>query len=227
MGKSRIARRVGVGARNAIGGLSGLEIVVGVGVGARRSGLGEPVGGVVVPASGGAVVFVDESIKYLPAAYLVDGDRFRCGVVDAGGGALVDAAVGPVGVVVLEVLGEQLAELAFVPDQGVVEEFGSGGAHEAFGGGVWSWCAGWGVVDAVTFQDRPERGRGETVAEAGEFAVDAPVAPRRVLGGEADDELFSVAYRAGRPGRLCGWTHRAAVRRRCQASSVSGVTMNP
>jgi hypothetical protein len=68
--------------------------------------LGELVGGVGVPPSGGAVVFVDESIKYLPAAYLVDGDRFRCCLVDAGGGALVDAAVGSVGVVVVEELEE-------------------------------------------------------------------------------------------------------------------------
>jgi len=34
------------------------------------------------------------------------------------------------------------------------------------------------------------------VAEPGEFAVDAPVAPRRVLGREADNELFSVAHDA-------------------------------
>jgi hypothetical protein len=38
------------------------------------------------------------------------------------------------------------------------------------------------------------------VAEAGEFAVDAPVAPRRVLGGEPDDELFSFAHGAGPAG---------------------------
>jgi hypothetical protein len=35
------------------------------------------------------------------------------------------------------------------------------------------------------------------VAEPGEFAVDAPIAPRRVLGGESDNELFSVADGAG------------------------------
>jgi len=220
---------------------------------------------------------------------------------------LVDAAVGSVGVVVLEVLDEQHSELAFVPDQGVVEQFGSGGAHEAFGGGVGSWRAGWGVdhvemvggedlveggdehggvvsdqepesadvnghvevagrlgapvagevvgdagevhmaggvfdeeqhvelaepdgvddegvtgddparlsseelgpggpgasgggVDVVPFQDCPHRRCCEAVAEAGELAVDAPVAPRRVLGGEADNELFSVADGAGPAG---------------------------
>ena len=38
------------------------------------------------------------------------------------------------------------------------------------------------------------------MAEAGEFAVDAPVAPRWVLGRESHDELFSVANRAGSAG---------------------------
>ena len=93
-------------------------------------------------------------------ADLVVGDRFGRCLVDAGGGALVDAAVGSVGVVVLEVLDEQHSELAFVPDQGVVEQFGSGGAHEAFGGGVCSGRAGWGVdhVELVGGEDLVERG---------------------------------------------------------------------
>ena len=55
-------------------------------------------------------------------------------------------------------------------------------------------------VDAVSFQDGPDGGGVEAVAESGEFEVDAPVAPRRVLGGEADDELFSVALDAGSAG---------------------------
>lgn len=38
------------------------------------------------------------------------------------------------------------------------------------------------------------------MAEPGEFAVDAPVAPRRVLGREADDDLFSVTHCAGPAG---------------------------
>ena len=91
------------------------------------------------------MVFVDESIEDSAPADLVDWDRFGRFLIDAGGGVLVDAAVGPVAVVVLEVLDEQHSELVFVPDQGVVEEFGSGGADEAFGGGVGAWRSGWGV----------------------------------------------------------------------------------
>jgi hypothetical protein len=54
------------------------------------------------PLSGGAVVSVDESAEDAALPDLVDGDRVGCGLVDAGGGALVDALVGSVGVVVLE-----------------------------------------------------------------------------------------------------------------------------
>ncbi len=95
--------------------------------------------------SGGVVVVVDEPAGYWAAPDPVDGDRFGRRPIEAGGGALVDAAVGPVVVAVVEVLDEELAELAFVPDQGAVEQFGSGGAHEPFGGGVGAWRSGWGV----------------------------------------------------------------------------------
>jgi hypothetical protein len=61
------------------------------------------------------VVGVDESTEYPPPPDLVDGDRVGCGLVDAVGRALVDAAVAAVVVVVLELLDEQLAESAFVP----------------------------------------------------------------------------------------------------------------
>ena len=46
----------------------------------------------------------------------------------------------------------------------------------------------WGGVDAVGREDLPDGGLGEAVAEAREFAVDASVAPGRVLGGEAKHE---------------------------------------
>ena len=95
--------------------------------------------------SGGVVVLVDESIEDSSPLDPVDRDRVCRFLVDAGRRSLVDAAVGPVAVVVLEVLDEQHSELVFVPDQGVVEEFGSGGADEAFGGGVGAWRSGWGV----------------------------------------------------------------------------------
>jgi hypothetical protein len=39
-------------------------------------------------------------------------------------------------------------------------------------------------LDAVTAQDVPDRARRKRVAECAEFAVDAFVAPVRVLGGE-------------------------------------------
>ena len=45
-----------------------------------------------------------------------------------------------------------------------------------------------GRVDAAGFEDLPRGRGGDAVAEACEFAVDASVAPGRVLGGEADDE---------------------------------------
>jgi len=73
---------------------------------------------------------------------------------------LVDPTMRPVAVVVVEVLDEQLAELAFVPDQGAVEQFGSGGADEALGGCVGAWRSGWGVddVELVRREDLVERG---------------------------------------------------------------------
>jgi hypothetical protein len=41
-------------------------------------------------------------------------------------------------------------------------------------------------VDSGAVQDGPHGGGADLVAEAGELAVDAAVAPRRILGGEAD-----------------------------------------
>ena len=261
--------------------------------------------------SGGVVVFVDEITVDAAGPDPADGGRFRCGLVDGGGGALVDAAVGAVVVVVLEVLDEQLVELAFVPDQGAVEQFGSGGVHEAFSGGVDAGRSGWGVdhvepvgiedlvergyehggvvsdqepepvdiechgevggglgapvagemtgdasevyasggvfdeeqhvelsepdgvndegvtsmdpaglggeelgpgrpgvprsgIDAMPFQDRRDGRCCQAVAEAGGFAVDVPVAPRRVLGGEATTSCSRSRTVRGRPGRRCG-----------------------
>jgi len=75
--------------------------------------------------SGGAVVFVDESAEASALADPVDGNGFGRRLVDAVGGALVDAAVGPVGVVVHGELDDQASKLAFVPDQRVAQQFGS------------------------------------------------------------------------------------------------------
>ncbi|MEV0495656.1 hypothetical protein, partial [Streptomyces atratus] len=43
-------------------------------------------------------------------------------------------------------------------------------------------------VDAGLAEDVPHGGGGHLVAEAGEFAVDAPMAPSRVLGRHAQDQ---------------------------------------
>src|SRR3954470_7428805 len=51
----------------------------------------------------------------------------------------------------------------------------------------WSGPSGRGV-DAGVVQDCPDGGGADLVAEAGEFAVDAAVAPGGVLGGQADHQ---------------------------------------
>lgn len=58
------------------------------------------------------------------------------------GGVLVEGAVGAVGVVVVDVVGEEAAELAFVPDEGAVEELVAQGPDPAFGVGVGPWGLG-------------------------------------------------------------------------------------
>ena len=50
----------------------------------------------------------------------------------------------------------------------------------------------WGWVDAAGLEHAPHRGGRELVAEADEFVVDASVAPGRILGREAEDELADL-----------------------------------
>jgi len=59
-------------------------------------------------------------------------------------------------------------------------------------------------VDAPTLQDRPDARWGDGDAHAGELAMDAPVAPSRILLGQPDDESDGA----------CGnhWPSRAAMR---------------
>ena len=57
----------------------------------------------------------------------------RCDVAGVIGGSLADFAVGPLGVVVLDVFLEQPSELGFVPDDGPVQEFVAQRAHPSFG----------------------------------------------------------------------------------------------
>ena len=91
---------------------------------------------------GGVVVLVDESAADVGAGdRLADFDWFRgFGVV---GGALVDALMWPVRVVVGDVFVEEPLELAAVPDQGAVEEFVAHATGPSFGEGVGPRCAWW------------------------------------------------------------------------------------
>ena len=110
-----------------------------VGRGRGEAGGHDDSGGDPSAASGGVAVLVDE-----PAAGRVTSDRVawadRCDVVTVVGCALVQAAVGSMGVVVLEFLVEQQAQLLFVPDDGSVEEFVAQGANPSLGERVCLRC---------------------------------------------------------------------------------------
>jgi hypothetical protein len=60
-----------------------------------------------------------------------------------------------------------------------------------------------GGVDAGCVEDFPDCGRGDRVAEAGEFALDAAAAAAAVLPGQAQDDLLDG-------GRGCGPAGAAA-----------------
>ncbi|MCP3991429.1 MAG: hypothetical protein GY724_20310 [Actinomycetia bacterium] len=63
-----------------------------------------------------------------------------------------------------------------------------------------------GGVDTVGLEDLSHGGGGDPVAEADEFAVDAAVAPGRLLRGEAEDELSDPedgGWLSRSPGGLC------------------------
>ena len=79
--------------------------------------------------SGGVAVFVDESAEHvdlLNAPDLVD--TGGCRLFRRDGHVEVDAAVRPGGVVVRDVVGQDVFEVAAVPDQDPVEAFGAHGA---------------------------------------------------------------------------------------------------
>lgn len=113
--------------------------------------------------SGCGAVLIDDSAargaSFDPSGQL---DRYRgFGVV---GGCLVEAAVGAVRVVVLEVLVEESAELVLVPDQCSVEEFVADGSNPALGERVGVRRTWWGG-------DHVGAGSGEDVVEgSGELA---------------------------------------------------------
>ena len=77
-------------------------------------------------------------------------------------------------------------------------------------------------VDPGVVQDLPHSGGGDRVAEFDQFALHAPVPPRGVVGRDADHGC------RGRPPRTptAGVVPLRVTSRRCQESSVAGVTMN-
>ena len=84
--------------------------------------------------SGGSLVFVDQAAQDwfsadLPRAGVCFGDAGTWVTVRD---ALADALVGPGGVVMLLVLGQDGAQVCLVQDQGPVEEFPAQGADQAF-----------------------------------------------------------------------------------------------
>jgi hypothetical protein len=82
----------------------------------------------------------------------------------------------------------------------VAGEQGVGLAAQEVGPGcVLALGCGW---DAVLAQDLPDGGGGDLDAEGGEFAVDAAVAPRGVLSGQAQDQGADRADRGRAPAAL-------------------------
>ena len=115
-----------------------------------------------------------------PRASRVRGDAED---VDAAGGVLDDEErVQPMqadGVEVKQIAGQDPLGLGS-------KEVGPGGSGAA---GRW--------VDAGAVQDLPDGGGADVVAEAGEFAVDASVSPRGVLGGQADRKSSQACGEGG------------------------------
>jgi|SRR5215218_3505351 len=82
----------------------------------------------------------------------------------------------------------------------------------------------WGRVQPVAVERGTDRGGRDLRAESKELALDALVAPARVLLGQADDQLLDVGIQL-RPARCTmGMVQAPAISRRCQRSSVGGVT---
>ena len=101
------------------------------------------------------------------------------------GRALAEAAVGSVGVVVLDVLGEELFELSAVPDEGAVAEFAAYGADPAFRVGVRDRRGGRGANDrrTVTAEDFIECANELAGAVADQEPDRAVLAHREIAGG--------------------------------------------
>jgi hypothetical protein len=81
----------------------------------------------------------------------------------------------------------------------------------------WACAAGRGIDPGVV-QDLPDRGGGDRVTEFDEFAVDAPVSPRGVVGRDADHELADGGCR----GRSAGSLSAGVVPLACDQPPVPG-----
>ena len=82
----------------------------------------------------------------------------------------------------------------------------------------------WGRVQPIVVERGTDRGGRDLHAESKELSLDALVAPARVLLGQANDQLLDVGIQL-RPARCTmGIGPGPAISRRCQRSSVCGVT---
>ena len=131
--------------------------------------------------SGGSSVFVDESAT----ACRSDDSKLllSIGVWRFGRrwGSLIERAVGPVGVVVVDVVGDEVFELALVPDDGAVKKLSSQGADPTFGERVSHWDANRvGAQNSVVGTDqgfRAPSGDQESVRDSvHEDSASAPIA---------------------------------------------------
>ena len=112
----------------------------------RRCGCPKPCRG----WSGGFSIFVDQSA----AACRSDNSKLlSVGVrrLRRRWGPLIERAVGPVSVVVVDVVDHEPLELALVPDDGAVKELAAQGADPAFGERVGHWDANRGAQDLGPF----------------------------------------------------------------------------
>src|SRR5215211_5233503 len=82
----------------------------------------------------------------------------------------------------------------------------------------------WGWVQLVAVERGTDRGGRDLHAESKELALDALVAPARVLLGQADDQLVNVGIQV-RPARCTmGMVQAPAISRRCHRSSVCALS---
>ena len=63
-------------------------------------------------------------------------------------------------------------------------------------------CSAWGGAQAGGGENPADRTRAQVVSEPNEFAVDAAVAPGRILLRQSHDKVTDLLTNRGRPGRL-------------------------